>query len=113
MSRAEPASAAAGPGGALRVSVVHLRPGLTFERHLVLPAPATVGAAIAASGVLDEVPELSTQPVQVGVFSQRRTLDDVLHDGDRVEIYRPLSIDPKQARRLRVQVQSRRRAARG
>ena len=93
----------------LRISVVYLRPGLAFERALRLPAPATVGAAIEASGIRDAAPELAGVSMQVGVFSQRRALSDALHDGDRVEIYRPLTIDPKEARRVRVAVRRRRR----
>ncbi len=113
MSRAEAAEARLPEyGGRIRVSVVYLRPGLTFERHLSLPAGATVGAAIAASGVLDEIPELAGQPVQVGVFSRLRALGDALDDGDRVEIYQPLTIDPKEARRIRVELQRRRKAKR-
>ena len=94
----------------LRVSVVYLRPGRAFERTLLLPAPATVGAAIEASDVRREVEELAGAELDVGVFSQRRTLADALHDGDRVEIYRPLTIDPRQARRIRVAVRRRRQA---
>jgi len=97
----------------LRISVVYLRPGLAFERALRLPAPATVGAAIEASGIRDAVPELAGVSMQIGVFSQRRALSDALHDGDRVEIYRPLTIDPKEARRVRVAVRRRRRAGKG
>ncbi len=94
----------------LRVSVVYLRPGLAFERTMLLPAPATVGEAIEASDVLRQVPELAAVPLEVGVFSQRRTLADALRDGDRVEIYRPLTIEPKEARRIRADVRRRRRA---
>jgi putative ubiquitin-RnfH superfamily antitoxin RatB of RatAB toxin-antitoxin module len=94
----------------LRVSVVYLRPGLAFERALRLPAPATIGDAIEASGIRLEVAELAGARLDVGVFSQRRLLTDRLWDGDRVEIYRPLSIDPKEARRVRVAVQRRRKA---
>ena len=96
--------------GQLRVSVVYLRPGLAFARSLLLPAPATVGAAIEASGVRAQAPELAGTVLEVGVFSQRRTLADPLQDGDRVEIYRPLEIDPQQARRIRVALRRQRRA---
>jgi hypothetical protein len=102
MNAAEPAR--------LRVSVVYLRPDLTFRRTLLLQAPATVGEAIGASDVLRQAPELAGAELAVGVFGQRRTLVDALHDGDRVELYRPLTIDPKQARRVRVAVRRRRRA---
>lgn len=94
----------------LRVSVVYVRPGRSFERALRLPAPATVGDAIDASGIRLEVAELAGARLEVGVFSQPRRLTDRLWDGDRVEIYRPLRIDPKEARRIRVAVQRRRKA---
>jgi putative ubiquitin-RnfH superfamily antitoxin RatB of RatAB toxin-antitoxin module len=96
--------------GQLRVSVVYLRPGLRFDRTLCLAPPATIGAAIEASGVRQQVPELASAPLEVGVFSERRTLTDCLRDGDRVEIYRPLTIDPKEARRIRAAVRRRRRS---
>jgi len=91
----------------LDVSVVYLRPGLAFERALRLPAPATVGAAIEASGIRDAVPELAGVSMQVGVFSLRRALADALRDGDRVEICRPLLVYPKAARRLRAAARDR------
>jgi hypothetical protein len=87
--------------GRLRVSVVYLRPDLTFRRTLLLQAPATVSEALEASDVRRQVPELAGAELVVGVFGQRRTLTGLLHDGDRIEIYRPLTIDPKEARRLR------------
>lgn len=88
--------------------MVHLRPGLVFDRLLLLQAPATVGAAIEASGILAALPELAGAALQVGVFGQPRTLADRLFDGDRVEVYRPLAIDPKAARRIRAAVRRRR-----
>ena len=92
----------------LRVSVVYLRPGLSFERDLLLPAPATLGEAIEASDLRREVPELAAAELDVGVFGQRRRLADVLHDGDRVEIYRPLRLDPNATLRQRERAKQRR-----
>lgn len=103
MSKAEP--------GPLRVSVVYLRPGFAFERQVVLPAPATVGAAIEASGVRRAVAELRDATLEVGVYSRPRQLTDPLCDGDRVEIYRPLVLEPKEARRLRATLRRQRRGA--
>jgi putative ubiquitin-RnfH superfamily antitoxin RatB of RatAB toxin-antitoxin module len=94
----------------LRVSVVYQRPGFVFDRTVELPAPATIGEAIDASGVRRAVEELAVGELAVGVFSERRTLAASLHDGDRVEIYRPLCIEPKEARRIKVAVRRRRRA---
>jgi hypothetical protein len=95
----------------LRIDVVYLRPGLDFRRQVLLPAPATVAEAIEASGLRRRLPELATAQLEVGVFGEQRTLSEALHDGDRVEIYRPLTIDPKEARRVRVAVRRRRAGA--
>jgi putative ubiquitin-RnfH superfamily antitoxin RatB of RatAB toxin-antitoxin module len=48
------------------------------------------------------MPEVAFDPSLLGVFSRRVLPDDTLRDGDRVEIYRPLTLDPKDARRRRV-----------
>jgi uncharacterized protein len=59
-----------------------------------------VRAAIIASGVLERFPQLELAQLSVGVFSKICTLDRVLQAGERVEIYRPLQLDPKQRRAL-------------
>ncbi len=63
----------------------------------------TARAAVLASGVLATFPDIDIETARMGIFSQ--LLDDagsyVLSAGERVEIYRPLLIDPKEARRLR------------
>jgi putative ubiquitin-RnfH superfamily antitoxin RatB of RatAB toxin-antitoxin module len=63
---------------------------------------ASVGDAIQLSGVLEAFPEIDLDGVKVGVFSKARKLSDLVKEGDRVEIYRGLTIDPKEARRKRV-----------
>ena len=61
-------------------------------RSLNLPAGATVRDALAASGL---------EGPACGIFGKRVALDRKLAEGDRVEIYRPLALDPKEARRRR------------
>ncbi|MDT8408573.1 MAG: RnfH family protein [Wenzhouxiangellaceae bacterium] len=61
---------------------------------------ATVADAIDASGFKKRFPELEIRADRVGVFGSLRALDAPLSGGDRVEIYRPLKVDPKTARRL-------------
>jgi putative ubiquitin-RnfH superfamily antitoxin RatB of RatAB toxin-antitoxin module len=70
-------------------------------RRVSLPAGSTVMQAVEQSGLLQEMPEVAFDPSRLGIFSRRVTADDLLHDGDRVEIYRPLTLDPKDARRRR------------
>lgn len=85
----------------IRVEVAYARP----ERQLILaveaPPGITVEQAIDRSGILDEFPEIDLDQQKVGVFGKATTPDAVLADGDRVEIYRALIADPKEARRKR------------
>jgi putative ubiquitin-RnfH superfamily antitoxin RatB of RatAB toxin-antitoxin module len=68
---------------------------------LSLPAGATVGDALRQSGLLERHSEIELDSLKVGVWGKLRPLTDVLRDGDRVEVYRPLKVDPKEARRQR------------
>lgn len=85
----------------IRVSVVFAEPGQIFLRELELPAGASVADAIEASGFRTAHPSCSPDDMQVGIFAGKVRMDARLRDGDRVEIYRPLKIDPKEARRKR------------
>ncbi len=67
---------------------------------LVLAKGATVQDALEAAQFYARYPEAIAYPV--GIFSTKVSLDRVLEEGDRLEIYRPLTQDPKQARRNRV-----------
>lgn len=95
----------------LRVTVVYCAPGCEDISEVALPAGATVADAIAAAGVLDRRTEIAAAPPAVGVWGRACALAHPVADGDRVEIYRPLTVDPKEARRIRAEVR-RRRAAR-
>ena len=85
----------------LRVEVVYAG-RLTQGAVLVELAPGTsVGGAIEASGLLARFPEIDLAGQKVGIHGKVTALDALPADGDRIEIYRPLQIDPKEARRLR------------
>lgn len=71
------------------------------EWELALPAGATVLQALRASGVGTFVPDTELAQVPVGIWGRKARLDHVLRQRDRVEIYRPLQVDPKLARRER------------
>ena len=85
----------------ISVIVAYATPDQQLEIPLEVEESCTVVIAIKRSGILKRFPEINLAEVQVGIFSKRVTLDANLRDGDRVEIYRPLVIDPKQARLLR------------
>ena len=79
---------------------------LANEQALVdvqLPAGATLAQAIEASGILQRFPQIDLATQKVGVFGKLKPLDTVLADHDRVEIYRPLLVDPKVSRQRRVE----------
>ncbi|PXV60642.1 hypothetical protein SAMN04487785_102368 [Dyella jiangningensis] len=83
------------------VEVVYAEPSRRWLRKVTLPAGSTVAQAIEASGVAREVPGLVVDAARLGIFSRKVTPDHVVGEGDRVEIYRPLTLDPKEARRRR------------
>lgn len=68
---------------------------------LDLALGATVAQALAACGILEEFPDLEKTRLLAGIWGRRTRLDQLLADNDRVEIYRPLRVDPKTARRER------------
>ena len=83
------------------MSVVHAEPERAFLVELLLPRGATVADAIERSGIRHARPDIKIREDRIGIFSRKTSLDAILRDGDRVEIYRPLNIDPKEARRKR------------
>jgi uncharacterized protein len=97
--------------GRVRAVVVYARPagspGRTFVRQVEVPAGSTLADAVDVSGLLKQEPALAGRPLDVGVFGRVRSPQTELRDGDRVEVYRPLTIDPKEARRVRAEVRAR------
>lgn len=86
----------------IEVSVVYARSEAEIKVvSLELPSGSTVEQAIDRSGVLVSFPDINLAVNKVGIFSKLVSLDKVLNQNDRVEIYRPLKIDPKAARRDR------------
>ena len=62
---------------------------------------STLKEAIDASGILKQYRQIDLSKDRVGIFSKFATLDTVLREKDRVEIYRPLEADPKKIRKER------------
>ncbi|WP_266157125.1 RnfH family protein [Dyella silvatica] len=85
----------------MTVEVVYAAADYQILRRVSLPVGSTVIQAIDASNIVAAVPGLQIDPTRLGIFSRKVALDDVLREGDRIEIYRPLSLDPKEARRRR------------
>lgn len=85
----------------ITVEVVCATPERQLLRRVNVPAGSSVMQAVEQSGILREMPEVAFDPSRLGIFSRRVAADETLQDGDRVEIYRPLTLDPKDARRRR------------
>ncbi|MFS2222005.1 RnfH family protein [Pantoea sp. B65] len=87
----------------IAVEVVYALPQKQYLQSVKLAAGSTVEQAIKASGILELRRDIDLGANKVGVFSRPVKLDDEVHDGDRVEIYRPLIADPKELRRQRAE----------
>lgn len=85
----------------INVSVCYATDTLEFLRDLRLEAGATIADALKVSGLAVEVPGIDLPSMAVGIYGKKKTLDTVLREHDRVEVYRPLIADPKHARRRR------------
>jgi uncharacterized protein len=85
----------------LTVEVLYCpRPGVVDSVQVQLASPASLAVAVRTSGVLQRH-GLDPATLRAGVWNHVREGGFELRDGDRVEIYRSLTVDPKEARRLR------------
>lgn len=85
----------------VQVVVCYATPAQEFLRALEVAPGTTIGQAIEASGVLAAFPDINLVTQPVGIFAKKKTLDTVLRERDRIEIYRALVADPKESRRKR------------
>lgn len=90
-----------GQPGTIMVEVAYGLPDRQALLQVELPAGANLADAIEASGIREAFPELEVAADRVGIWGRKAALNQPLNDGDRVEIYRPLLVDPKEARRAR------------
>lgn len=87
----------------LHIEVIYALPNeQRIFKTIVIPE-MVITDIIVHSGILDIYPEIDLTMNKVGVFGRQRKLDSLVHDGDRIEIYRPLTADPKEIRRQRVE----------
>ena len=76
-------------------------PQSVSEVQLQCVRGATVGDALRMSGLAQRHPKVVLDTLPCGMWGRECSRDTVLRDGDRVELYRPLQVDPKEARRRR------------
>lgn len=83
------------------IEVACALPGRQVVVRLEVPVGTTLLEAVQRSGLPGRFPEIEVDPARLGVFGKLRKPDEAVKSGDRVEIYRPLKIDPKEQRRQR------------
>ena len=86
------------------VEVAYALPDKQSLVSLEVEEGTTIIEAIEASGILDTYDQIDLTRDKVGIFSKFATLDTVLREKDRVEIYRPLIADPKKVRKERAAI---------
>lgn len=84
----------------LEIEIVYGLADRQVLKGMTVAEGTTVREAALKSG-LEEFPELDLQQAPLGIFGKAVKDETVLRDGDRIEVYRPLLIDPKEARRKR------------
>ncbi|MDO8954410.1 MAG: RnfH family protein [Gammaproteobacteria bacterium] len=90
----------------INVEVVYARSSQQWLIPLQVPVGTTAIEAIRLSKIIELCPKIDLSHLKIGLFSKPITLDTVLHHQDRVEIYRPLLIDPMQKRIIRAKKHS-------
>jgi putative ubiquitin-RnfH superfamily antitoxin RatB of RatAB toxin-antitoxin module len=95
----------AASGESILVEVAYARPDRQWLVELQVAPGTTARSAVALSGLSDCVAEIDPATADLGVFGQPVDPQTPLTAGDRVEIYRPLQVDPKAQRRNRARAQ--------
>ena len=85
----------------ITIEVAYAKPEQQVIISLEMPEDTTVEQTIKASGILERFPEIDTSDLKVGIFGNVCKLERLIREGDRIEVYRPLIHDPKDARRER------------
>jgi putative ubiquitin-RnfH superfamily antitoxin RatB of RatAB toxin-antitoxin module len=87
----------------LSVEVVLATPDQQVLLAVIVDEGATAADAISASGIAARFPTLDVDEMPVGIWGKPAAWDSQVREGDRIELYRPLAIDPREARRKRAQ----------
>jgi putative ubiquitin-RnfH superfamily antitoxin RatB of RatAB toxin-antitoxin module len=85
----------------MRIGVCYAEADRQLWLRLEVPEDSVVEEAIHRSGILQRFPEIDLARQKVGIFGKLVKLDSPLREGDRIEIYRPITADPKTVKRRR------------
>ena len=89
----------------ITIEVAYATPARQLILTLEVPEGTTLDQAVRQSGIVEHFPEIDLEEYKAGIWSklEKKPSERALSDGDRIEIYRPLIIDPKEARRNRAE----------
>ena len=90
----------------IKIQIAYAFPDHHYLKSFSVDEGTMVQTAILHSGILQQFTEIDLRENKVGIFSRPAKLNDVLKEGDRIEIYRPLLADPKEIRRKRAAEQA-------
>jgi putative ubiquitin-RnfH superfamily antitoxin RatB of RatAB toxin-antitoxin module len=92
----------------MKIEVVYASKIKQHLQEIELPENSSIQEAIEASSLLEEFPEINLNETTVGIFGKKCSLSSFVRAGDRIEIYRPLTIHPMQKRRRLAEIQKKR-----
>ncbi|QBY03396.1 RnfH family protein [Thalassotalea sp. HSM 43] len=87
----------------ISIELVYALPTEQTLISLLIDENSTVEQAIMESGICQQFPEIDLTVNKVGIWNKAVKLQQTVHDGDRIEIYRPLIADPKEVRKRRAE----------
>ncbi len=90
----------------IKIEIAYALPERYYLKSFRVDEGSTIQTAILQSGILKQFTDIDLRENKVGIFSRPAKLSDILNDGDRIEIYRPLLADPKEIRRKRAEQQA-------
>lgn len=85
----------------LQITIVSIRAGLVWRHEVYMPDKSTVQEALLASEYFHHFPKSNLADIVFGIYGKRVSRSHLLADHDRIEIYAPLQVEPKVARRRR------------
>jgi putative ubiquitin-RnfH superfamily antitoxin RatB of RatAB toxin-antitoxin module len=86
----------------MQIGVAYAEPDQQVWLKLEVPQGSTLLDALNRSGILSRFPQVDLKRQKVGIFGKFAKLDTPLRNGDRVEIYRPITVDPTKVKRRKL-----------
>ena len=87
----------------IKVEIIYALPDTATSLSIEVAEGTTAEQAVLQSGIAEKCPEIDLTNLTLGVRNRTVKSHQVLKEGDRIEIYRPLIADPKAARRQRAE----------